>query len=270
MTESSAVAGVRQGVSKLDTNVPQTARIWNYLLGGKDHFAADRAVGDQIIQGLPQLAENARLSRAYLARAARYLAGEAGVRQFLDIGTGLPTADNTHQVAQSVAPDARIVYVDNDPLVLTHARALLTSSPQGVTDYIDADLRDTETIVREAARTLDLTKPVAVFLMGILGHIEGDDEAKSIIGRIMGALPSGSYLAMYDGSDTSEAVKEAVRIWNLSANPRYHLRSPERIADLFEGLELVEPGVVSVNEWKPDPSTPPGVIDQYCAVGRKP
>jgi hypothetical protein len=192
------------------------------------------------------------------------------VRQFLDIGTGLPTADNTHEVAQSVAPDARIVYVDNDPLVLAHARALLTSSPQGATAYIDADMRDTATILREASQTIDLSRPVALFLMGTLGHIESDGEAKSIINGVMGALPSGSYFAMYDGSDTSEAVNEAVRIWNISANPKYHLRSPERIAALFEGLELVEPGVVSVNEWKPDPSTPPDVIDQYCAVGRKP
>ncbi|GAA0726161.1 SAM-dependent methyltransferase [Dactylosporangium roseum] len=270
MTQDSAVTGVPQESPKVDTSVPQTARIWNYLLGGKDNFAADRAVGDQILQTLPRLAQNARLSRSYLVRAARYLAGAAGVRQFLDIGTGLPTANNTHEVVQSVVPEARVVYVDNDPLVLAHARALLTSSPRGVTDYIDADLRDTDTILREAARTLDLTQPVALFLMGILGHIEEDDEAKSIINAIMAGLPSGSYLAMYDGSDTSEAVAEAVRIWNLSANPRYHLRSPERIAGLFEGLELVEPGVVSVNEWKPDPSTPPDIIDQYCAVGRKP
>jgi hypothetical protein len=263
-------AGGPPDVSTLDASVPQTARIWNYLLGGKDNFAADRAVGDQIIQSMPQLADSARLSRAYLIRATRYLAGEAGVRQFLDIGTGLPTAGNTHEVAQGVAPDARVVYVDNDPLVLAHARALLTSSPEGVTAYVDADLRDAGTILREAARTLDLTRPVALLLMGILGHIETDGEARAIIDRIMGALPSGSYLAMYDGSDTSEAVTEAVRIWNLSANPRYHLRSPERIASLFDGLELVEPGVVSVNEWKPDPDTPPDIIDQYCAVGRKP
>ncbi|MGN9911164.1 SAM-dependent methyltransferase [Phytohabitans sp. LJ34] len=260
----------QQDISTLDTSVPQTARIWNYLLGGKDNFAADRAVGDQIIQSLPQLADSARLSRAYLTRAVRYLAGEAGVRQFLDIGTGLPTADNTHEVAQATAPDSRVVYVDNDPLVLAHARALLTSSPQGATSYVDADLRDTDTILREAAKTLDLTRPVALILMGILGHIESDAEAKAIIDRTMAGLPSGSFLAMYDGSDTSEAVTEAVRIWNVSANPKYHLRSPERIASLFAGLELVEPGVVSVNEWKPDPTTPPEVIDQYCAVGRKP
>ncbi|GGM27785.1 MULTISPECIES: SAM-dependent methyltransferase [Micromonospora] len=255
---------------KIDADVPQTARIWNYLLGGKDNFAVDRAVGDQIISSLPQLAQNARLSRAYLARAVRYLAAEAGVRQFLDIGTGLPTADNTHEVAQSVAPDARIVYVDNDPLVLAHARALLVGTPEGATDYVDADLRDPDTILRAAARTLDLDQPVALMLMGILGHVESDDEAASIIGRLMDRLPAGSYLAMYDGSDTSEAVTEAVRIWNLSANPRYHLRSPQRIAGLFDGLELVAPGVVSVVSWRPDGEVPAEQIDQYCAVGRKP
>ena len=265
------MADGQQEMPKLDTTVPQTARIWNHLLGGKDNFAVDREVGDQIIANLPQLAENARLSRAYLARVVRYLAGEAGVRQFLDIGTGLPTADNTHEVAQQVAPDARIVYVDNDPLVLAHARALLTTSPEGATDYIDADLRDSDTILREAARTLDFTQPVALFLMGILGHIGDDAEAKSIIDKIMGQLPSGSYLAMYDGSDTSEANNEAVRIWNISANPKYHLRSAARIAGLFAGLELVEPGVVPVTRWKPEPGAEDAPeIDQYCAVGRKP
>jgi hypothetical protein len=265
------VADGQQEMPKLDTTVPQTARIWNHLLGGKDNFAVDREVGDQIIANLPQLAENARLSRAYLARAVRYLAGEAGIRQFLDIGTGLPTADNTHEVAQQVAPDARIVYVDNDPLVLAHARALLTTSAEGATDYIDADLRDSDKILSEAARTLDLKQPVALFLMGILGHIESDDEATSIIGKIMAQLPSGSYLAMYDGSDTSEANNEAVRIWNISANPKYHLRSAARIAGLFEGLEIIEPGVVPVTRWKPEPGAEDAPeIDQYCAVGRKP
>ncbi|MBX7267587.1 SAM-dependent methyltransferase [Micromonospora sp. Llam7] len=271
MTDNPTPTDDQPDVHKLDTNVPQTARIWNHLLGGKDNFAADRAVGDQIITSMPQLAENARLSRAYLVRAVRYLADEAGIRQFLDIGTGLPTAENTHQVAQAAAPESRIVYVDNDPLVLVHARALLTSSPEGVTAYVDADLRDTATILREAAQTLDLSEPVALILMGILGHIEDDEEASTIIDSIMAGLPSGSYLAMYDGSDTSEAVTEAVRIWNLSANPTYHLRSPERIARLFQGLELVEPGVVSVTRWRPDsgPVSLPDEIDQYCAVGRK-
>jgi hypothetical protein len=253
---------------KLDTDVPQTARIWNHLLGGKDNFAVDREVGDQIIASLPQLAENARLSRAYLARAVRWLATEGGVRQFLDVGTGLPTADNTHEVAQAAAPDARIVYVDNDPLVLAHARALLTSSSEGATDYIDADLRDPARILAEAGKTLDFDKPVALILMGILGHIEDDAEAKSIIDSFLQHLPSGSYVAMYDGSDTSPAVTEAVRIWNLSANPKYHLRSPERIASLFADLELVDPGVVSVTKWKPESEA--AEIDQYCAVARKP
>ncbi len=271
VADGTAVAGNEKNRPTLDTGMPQTARIWNYLLGGKDNFAADREVGDEIITNLPHLAENARLSRAYLTRAVRYLAGEAGIRQFLDIGTGLPTADNTHEVAQSVNPQARIVYVDNDPLVLTHARALLVSTPEGATDYVDADLRDTETILREASRTLDLSQPVALILMGILGHIESDVEAKSIIDGIMDRLPSGSYLAMYDGSETSEAVTEAVRIWNLSANPRYHLRSPARIAALFDGLELVEPGVVPVTRWRPEGADSPSKeIDQYCAVGRKP
>jgi hypothetical protein len=255
---------------KLDTTVPQTARIWNHLLGGKDNFAADREVGDQIIKSMPQLAENARLSRAYLVRAVRWLAAEAGIRQFLDIGTGLPTADNTHEVAQAAAPDARIVYVDNDPLVLAYAHALLTSSAEGATDYIDADMHDPAAILREAAKTLDFGKPVALIMMGILGHVEDDAEAKSIIDGFLAQLPSGSYLAMYDGSDTSPAVTEAVRIWNLSANPKYHLRSPERIESLFAGLELVEPGVVSVTRWKPDPGAVTDEIDQYSAVARKP
>ena len=254
---------------EIDTSVPQTARIWNYWLGGKDNFPVDRAVGDQILEAFPAIVENARASRAFLARAVRYLAGEAGIRQFLDIGTGLPTANNTHQVAQEVAPDARIVYVDNDPIVLAHARALLTSTPEGATAYIDADLRNPKHILEEAALTLDLNQPVAVMLMGILGHIEDDDDARSIVGQLMEGVPPGSYLTMNDGTDTSEEVVEAARIWNLSANPTYHLRSPDRIARFFEGLELVEPGVVSPPQWRPE-SGSPAAIDSYCGMGRKP
>jgi hypothetical protein len=261
-----------QDLSKLDTTVPQTARIWNYWLGGKDNFDVDRAVGDQILEAFPQIVENARLSRAFLVRAVRYLTAAAGVRQFLDIGAGLPTADNTHEVAQRVAPQSRIVYVDNDPLVLIHARALLTSTPEGVTAYLEADLRDPDKIVQEAGRTLDFSQPIALMLMGILGHIGDDDEARSIVSRLLDALPAGSYLATYDGSDTSPGVVEAARIWNQSANPQYHLRSPERIARFFDGLELVEPGVASVTRWRPDPSASgvPAEIDQWCGVGRKP
>jgi hypothetical protein len=213
--------------------------------------------------------DSARLSRAFLVRAVRYLAGEAGIRQFLDIGAGLPTANNTHGVAQQVAPESRIVYVDHDPLVLAHARVLLTSSSEGATDYIDGDLRDPATVLREAARTLDLTEPVALLIMGVLGHIGDYDEARSIVNDLVGPLPSGSYLAMNDGTNTSDAVVEAARIWNESAEPKYHLRSPEQIAGFFEGLELVEPGVVNVARWRPDSGAPAGDVDQMCGVGRK-
>jgi hypothetical protein len=258
-------------VPKLDTSVPQTARIWNYLLGGKDNFEVDRAVGDQITSSLPHFGTHARLSRQYLVRAVRYLAGEAGVSQFLDIGTGLPTADNTHEVAQATNRAAKIVYVDNDPLVLAHARALLTSTPEGRTAYIDADLHNPKEILERAGQTLNLDEPVALMLMGILGHVESDEEAKRIIDTLLARLPSGSYFVMYDGSDTDPDVREAARIWNLSAEPKYHLRSPERIAALFDGLELVEPGVTSVTRWRPDPEAKDAAeISQYCAMGRKP
>jgi hypothetical protein len=258
--------------TEINTAVPQTARIWNYWLGGKDNFPVDRQVGDQILEAFPAIVENARASRAFLARAVGYLAGEAGVRQFLDIGTGLPTANNTHQVAQRIAPESRVVYVDNDPIVLAHARALLTSTPAGATDYLDADLHDPEAILRQAARTLDFGQPIAIMLMGILGHIADDDEAKSIVNALVRGVPSGSYLTINDGTDTSEEVVEAARIWNQSANPTYHLRGPERIARFFDGLELVEPGVVSPSRWRPEPSPAglPAEIDSACGVGRKP
>ncbi|HEX5877772.1 MAG TPA: SAM-dependent methyltransferase [Actinomycetota bacterium] len=270
MADNSATAS--QVPPEINTNVPQTARIWNYWLGGKDNFPVDRQVGDQILEAFPAIVENARASRAFLVRAVEYLAGEAGIRQFLDIGTGLPTANNTHQVAQAVAPECRIVYVDNDPIVLVHARALLTSSPEGATAYIDADLRDPDKILQEAARTLDLTQPIAIMLMGILGHIAEDEQAQSIVKRLLGGVPAGSYLTMNDGTDTSEEVVEAARIWNQSANPTYHLRSPDRIARFFDGLELVEPGVVSPPRWHPEPSASglPAEIDSACGVARKP
>jgi hypothetical protein len=257
---------------EVNSDVPQTARIWNYWLDGKDNFPVDRQVGDQVLEAFPAIVENARASRAFLARAVRYLAGEAGIRQFLDIGTGLPTANNTHQVAQAVAPESRVVYVDNDPIVLVHARALLTSTPEGSTAYLDADLRDPDKILQEAAQTLDFTQPIAIMLMGILGHIADDDEAQSIVERLLGGVRSGSYLTMNDGTDTSEEVVEAARIWNQSANPTYHLRSPDRIARFFDGLELVEPGVVSPPRWRPEPSSSglPAEIDSACGVGRKP
>jgi len=258
-------------ISKLNTNVPHSARTWNYWLGGKDNFAADREVGDRALAVHPELAEVARAARAFLSRVVRYLAGEVGIRQFLDIGTGLPTAENTHEVAQRVAPESRIVYVDNDPLVLVHARALLTSSAEGVTDYLDADLRDPDKIVREAARTLDFSQPIAVMLLGILGHIQDYEEARSIVKRLVDALPSGSYLVVDDGVKTSEASSEGTRVAN-QAGVMYQLRTVEQIAAFFEGLELVEPGVVPAIIWRPEPGYTPGkgAEQATCGVGRKP
>jgi hypothetical protein len=252
----------------IDTTVPHSARIWNYWLGGKDNYAVDREAGDQYREIFPGIAVVARTSRAFLTRAVRYLAGEAGIRQFLDIGTGLPTADNTHQVAQRVAPESRIVYVDNDPLVLAHARALLTSSPEGATEYLDADLRDPAAILDAAADLLDFKRPIALMLMGIMGHFT-DEEAYPIVSRLLAGLPSGSYFALYDGADTNEAFNEAQRGYNESGAVPYYLRSPEQFARFFEGLELVEPGVVPVPHWRPDPDSAPVEIYSYCGVGRK-
>ena len=218
----------------------------------------------------PGIVDIARADRAFLGRVIRFLAGEAGVRQFLDVGTGLPTADNTHQVAQRVVPTARIVYVDNDPLVLAHARALLTSSGEGSTSYVDADMRDAEKVLREAAEWLDLTQPVALTFMGVLGHIVDHDEARSIVNGLLDGLPSGSYLSINDSVNTSEALEEALRVYEASGPVPYRTRTPEQFAGYFEGLDLVEPGVVNVDDWRPDPGSPRGPdIPQLGAVGRK-
>jgi hypothetical protein len=257
--------------SKIDTSVPHSARFWNYFLGGKDNYPVDRAVGDEIAQMAPGLVDVARGSREFIIRSVTYLAGELGIRQFLDVGTGLPTANNTHQVAQRVAPTSRIVYVDNDPLVLAHARALLTSTPQGATDYLDADLRDPEEILRQAAQTLDFSEPVALMLMGVLGHVKDDGEVRSIIKRLMDAMPSGSYLALCDGTNTSPEMVAAQDQYNESGALPYYVRSPERIATLFEGLELVPPGVVRVTDWLTEIG-PHEIRHAECfgGVGRKP
>jgi hypothetical protein len=273
VTEETHVSGEEQApTTDIDTTVPQTARVWNYWLGGKDNYAVDRALGDEIAKAFPIIVDIARADRAVLNRAVRYLAGEAGVRQFLDIGTGLPTTNNTHEVAQAVTPEARIVYVDYDPLVLVHARALLSSGPEGATDYIDADIRDTETILRKAARTLDLTQPVGVVLSGILAHLPTAEEARSVVRRIMDALPAGSHLVVVDGANTNQELNDVMRIWNESANPPYAMRSPEEIASYFDGLELVEPGLVDVTRWRldPGPSGPPRPLDNLVGVARKP
>jgi hypothetical protein len=257
----------------IDDTVPQSARIWNYWLGGKDNYPVDRAAGDQFVAAYPQIVDIARHSRAFLSRAVRYLAGTVGIRQFLDIGTGLPTVDNTHEVAQRVAPEARIVYVDSDPLVLSHARALLTSRPEGATSYVDADLRDPARILAEAGRTLDLGRPVGLMLLNILGHVADYDEARAVVRHLVGALPAGSHLVVADGTDviTGEAFRTAIEMWNQASDAPYHLRTPDQIAGFFADVEILEPGVVPVSRWRaePGPFGEPDEVDEYCAVGVK-
>ncbi len=256
---------------QIDTTRTHSARIWNYWMGGKDHYPIDREAGDAVAAGFPEIVDLARTSREFLVRVVTHLAGEAGIRQFLDVGTGMPTANNTHEVAQAIAPDSRVVYVDNDPLVLAHARALLVGTPEGVTDYIDADLRDPDTILERAARTLDFDQPVALMLMGVLGHVP-DDEVLPVVRRLVDALPSGSYLASYDGTNTSEAYNEAIEVGNKQGAVPYLLRGPDEVAARFEGLELLEPGVVPCPLWRPAPIEVGARrgMDQYGGVARKP
>ena len=259
--------------STINTSVPHSARIWNYWLGGKDNFPVDREAGDAFRGVYPGIVGVAREGRRFLTRAVRYLAGEMGVRQFLDIGTGLPTANNTHEVAQRVDPECRIVYVDNDPVVLMHARALLTSTPEGATSYVDADLREPDKILQAAAATLDFSQPIALMLMGIMGHV-ADDEAQPVVKRLLDGLPSGSYLVLYDGVDTDPAGVAAQEQYNRSGAVPYYLRSPAQVAAFFDGLELVEPGVVQCPRWRPDPADaaagPPAEVDAVAGMGRKP
>jgi hypothetical protein len=258
----------------LDTSRPHMARVYDFWLGGKDNFAADRAVAEQVAAAYPDIRAAVRGQRAFLARAVHFLVAEAGIRQFLDIGTGLPSANNTHQVAQSAAPASRVVYVDNDPVVLSHARALLTSSPEGQTAYIDADLRDTGTIVKQAASVLDFGQPVAVMLLGILQGIPDQDDPGAIIARLMDAVPSGSYLALSQiASDVAvEEVAEGVQRYNQQTAVPVAARSHDEVAGFFAGLDLLEPGVVQVHRWRPGTGNLGNSHDLaiYGAVGRKP
>ncbi|WP_017589253.1 SAM-dependent methyltransferase [Nocardiopsis ganjiahuensis] len=258
----------------VDTSVPHSARIWNYWLGGKDNYPVDREVGEQILRVAPVVGEIARVSRAFLVRAVSHLAGEAGVRQFLDVGTGLPTSNNTHEVAQSLAPESRIVYVDNDPLVLAHARALLVGAPEGFTTYLDADLREPENILRAAADTLDFEQPIALMLMGSVEHVTDDEEAYSVVSRLVDALPSGSYLVFNDATNVvhPEEMAKLEQLWNSEGSAAIAQRTPEGIAHFFKGLELLEPGVVSTPLWRPDSTDigEPRAVDAFCGVGRKP
>ncbi|MGW6062268.1 SAM-dependent methyltransferase [Streptomyces sp. NPDC055189] len=264
--QAEAAADIR---ARIDTSTPHSARFWNYFVGGKDNYEKDRELGDYIKGIHPGLVDVARLSRLFLGRVVRHLATEQGVRQFLDIGTGLPTADNTHEVAQRAAPDARIVYVDNDPLVLAHARALLTSTPEGVTAYIDANLYDPKAILKAASATLDLSRPVALMILNTLGHVTDYEQARDLVSQLMAGLPSGSYLVISDGTATSTGMIAASDAYNKSGAIPYHVRSIEEIGGFFDGLELVEPGVSQVTRWRPETedTTP---VDAYGAVARKP
>jgi hypothetical protein len=251
--ESLSGAGSDRVIPKINTSVPHPARVYDYFLGGKDNFEADRVAAEAANSAFPRTAESARAARAFLRRVVRFLAADAGIRQFLDIGTGLPSGENVHQVAQSAAPDARIVYVDNDPIVLLHAQALLTSSPEGAVAYLDADLRNPEKILAEAARTLDFSQPVAVLLLGILHNIGDHDDPYGIVRRLVRAMPGGSYLAVCHL--TAEIYPE-LAAWARALNERQLdaplvLRSRAQVTDFFDGLELLEPGVVQLSKWRP-------------------
>jgi S-adenosyl methyltransferase len=259
-------------MTDINFDVPQSARIWNYWQGGKDNYPVDRAAGDAWIAIQPEIVPIAKQSRQFLMRAVHYLAAEAGIRQFLDIGTGLPTLQNTHEVAQAAAPDSKIVYVDNDPVVLAHARALLiNTTAEGVTKYIDADYNDPELIVARARNILDFTRPIAVMFMGVLGHVADCDDARAIVERVMAATPAGSHLVLWENTDTTDTARAAAERYALSGAVPYRLCSPTQVAGFFDGLELVEPGVVPLNQWNPTPIEVGTIepLDAYAAIGRK-
>ncbi|RLK25042.1 S-adenosyl methyltransferase [Micromonospora sp. M71_S20] len=264
---------------RIDTSVAHPARRYNYWLGGKDNFQADRDSGDIVAASFPTIRTAALENRRFLQRAVRHLAREAGIRQFLDIGTGIPTADNTHEVAQAIAPESRVVYVDNDPIVLAHARALLTSSPEGATAYIDADLRDPERILRhpDLLRTIDLSRPVGLMLVAILHFVGDEDDPYAVVTRLLDALPPGSYLAAshathdYLPPHVAQEAKAAAR--GGSPHGLINLRTRAEFTRFFDGLELMEPGVTSVAEWRaedaPQPRPAAAEVSMYGGVARK-
>jgi len=257
---------------RFDTSVASIARIYDYWLGGKDNFQADRDAAETMMQQYPDIVAGVRMNRAFLGRAVHYLAAEAGIRQFLDIGTGLPSANNTHEVAQRAAPGSRIVYVDNDPIVLSHAQALLASTPGGACAYIDADIRDTGKVLQEAAATLDFSQPVAVCLIMIMQFIPDEEDPWQITRTLIDAVPSGSYLVIaHPASDVDQEVGPALRqlstrMGGTRATPRSH----QQIARFFDGLEMVEPGLVQLHRWRPGNTTPTRQLAAYGGVGFRP
>ena len=260
---------------RLNIEVPHIARVYDYWLNGKDNFTVDRVAAEEAIAAFPGIRDSAQANRAFLRRAVRYLTVVEGVRQFLDIGTGLPSVSNTHEVSEAAAPDSRVVYVDNDPLVLAHARALLTSNSAGATAYLDANLEDTETILEQAASTLDFTRPVGIMLLAILHYVPDLAEARSIVDRLLAAVPAGSYLVIsHAGTDL---LPEQVAAFEKSLNAylpaeRHHVARPrDLVTSFFDGVDLVAPGVVRVSDWRPESpaeSATPTIL--WGGVARKP
>jgi hypothetical protein len=267
-----AAATAQPGPAQFDTSVAHIARVYDYWLGGKDNFAADREAAEQAIAANPGVRAGVLANRAFLARAVRYLAAERGIRQFLDIGTGIPTADNTHEVAQAAAPESRIVYVDNDPVVLLHARALLASDPAGAADYIDADARDTGTILASAARTLDFGQPVAILMLLLLHLIPDEDDPYGIVARLMAAVPPGSYLVItHVAADIDvEAMAEMAQRLNRMVAQKGTMRTKAQITRFFDGLELAEPGIVQPQLWRPAGPVSLASVTAWSGVARKP
>ena len=256
-----------------DTSVPHIARVYDYWLGGKDNFEADRVAAEQVVATFPDVLVSVRAQRAFLGRAVHYLVEEAGIRQFLDIGTGLPAGNNTHEVAQKIAPETRVVYVDNDPIVLLHARTLLAGSPQGATAYIDADFRDTGKILAEAAGVLDFSQPVAVMMLGLLHCIPDEDDPAALVARVTGAVPAGSYLVIsHPASDVTKELSRSMGNYNKQAAAPLTARSYAEVSQFFVGLDLVEPGLVQLHRWRPGTGEvgEGRELANYGGVGRKP
>jgi hypothetical protein len=271
----STSAGGGPDPPELDTSVAHVARVYNYWLGGTDNFAADREAGDEAVRAYPDMYSSVRANRAFLRRTVRYLAAGAGVRQFLDIGTGLPSADNTHEVAQAAAPESRIVYADHDPIVLAHARSLLTSTSQGVTAYLDADARDTGKILSEAASVLDFREPVAVMLVAVLHLIDDADDPYQVVARLKEAVPPGSFLVIShvpsdmqrQAAGLTEAASRLSQVMAQRVTPRSHAQ----VTRFFDSLDLIEPGVVPIQHWRPDSDADAAArAGMWGGVGRKP
>jgi len=263
-----------QLLATVDTSVPHAARFWDYLLGGKNNFQVDREAGRRVLEVFPQLRDSAGADRRFLRRSVTHLVRDRGIRQLLDVGAGLPTVDNTHEVAQRLVPDCRVVYVDNDPMVLAHARAVLTSTPQGLVDYVRADVRDAAGILREAARTLEPARPVALMMLGVINYVLDDAEAHTSVAALVDALAPGSFLVISHPTAElhADAITASIRLYNETGAAPLRSRSPAELARFLDGLELLDPGVVSCSRWRPDvdESADSAEVTQYCAVARKP